>query len=63
MVCTFDDFSKIFEIKSASCAEFLNKSYIQTGYTQKINVLEVRQADEVIFFEADTPLLNDNVIE
>ena len=46
-----------------SCSNFLNKSNIRTGFTKRIKVLRVPDANETIFFQAETPLLTDQQIE
>jgi hypothetical protein len=63
IVCTFEDFDKVFSNLSLSCNNFLNISNIKTGFTKRIKVLKVADANDTIFFQAETPLLNDLQIE
>jgi hypothetical protein len=53
-VCTFEDFTKLFDISSAIINEFLHISFIETEMTSAITNLQMSANEKVLVFGSNT---------
>jgi hypothetical protein len=54
VVCTFEDFTKLFDISSAIINEFLHISFIETEMTSAITNLQMSANEKVLVFGSNT---------